>query len=217
MEETKIESKDLKRDGFKVIHYKTIDSTQKEIWRRVENGTIENKTIVIADIQTSGIGTHGRTWHTDEENNIAFSVYFDLSKSKLKVNSLEGLTVKLAENIVKIFYKLYGISLDIKFPNDIYCNGKKLGGILTETKVQDGIVKCLVIGIGINTNQIKFADEIKEIATSVRREFGIEVENRKVISEFFLETGTVPFSKRNRPNFKIFRKRTVPNTKKGGF
>ena len=86
---------------------------------------------------------------------------------------------------MEIFYKLYGISLDIKFPNDIYCNGKKLGGILTETKVQDGMVRCLVIGIGINTNQTKFADEIKEIATSVRREFGFEVENRKVISEFF--------------------------------
>ena len=185
MEETKIESKDLGQDGFKVIHYKTIDSTQKEIWRRVKNGTIENKTIVIADIQTSGIGTHGRTWHTDEENNIAFSVYFDLSKSKLNISRLDGLTIKIAENIVGIFYKLYGISLDIKFPNDIYCNGKKLGGILTETKVQDGMVKCLVIGIGINTNQTKFADEIKEIATSVRREFGIEVENRKVISEFF--------------------------------
>ena len=42
MEETKIESKDLGQDGFKVIHYKTIDSTQKEIWRRVKNGTIEN-------------------------------------------------------------------------------------------------------------------------------------------------------------------------------
>ena len=201
MEETKIESKDLGQDGFKVIHYKTIDSTQKEIWRRVKNGTIENflfsgivfsrngtienKTIVIADIQTSGIGTHGRTWHTDEENNIAFSVYFDLSKSKLNISSLDGLTIKIAEDIVGIFYKLYGISLDIKYPNDIYCNGKKLGGILTETKVQDGMVKCLVIGIGINTNQTKFADEIKEIATSVRREFGIEVENRKVISDFF--------------------------------
>ncbi|MFR2197271.1 MAG: hypothetical protein ACLS5Y_06975, partial [Clostridia bacterium] len=111
MEETKIESKDLGQDGFKVIHYKTIDSTQKEIWRRVKNGTIENKTIVIADIQTSGIGTHGRTWHTDEENNIAFSVYFDLSKSKLNISSLDVLKIKIAENIVVIFYKLYGISL----------------------------------------------------------------------------------------------------------
>ena len=216
MEETKIESKDLGQDGFKVIHYKTIDSTQKEIWRRVKNGTIENKTIVIADIQTSGIGTHGRTWHTDEENNIAFSVYFDLSKSKLNISSLDGLTIKIAENIVGIFYKLYGISLDIKFPNDIYCNGKKLGGILTETKVQDGMVKCLVIGIGINTNQTKFADEIKEIATSVRREFGIEVENRKVISEFFWN-GDGSFFKKEPSQFQNFVKRTVPNTKKEDF
>ena len=218
MEETKIESKDLGQDGFKVIHYKTIDSTQKEIWRRVKNGTIENKTIVIADIQTSGIGTHGRTWHTDEENNIAFSVYFDLSKSKLNISSLDGLTIKIAENIVGIFYKLYGISLDIKFPNDIYCNGKKLGGILTETKVQDGMVKCLVIGIGINTNQTKFADEIKEIATSVRREFGFEVENRKVISEFFrigkCPIGTGSFWDISDWGRFLFRKRTVPNTKR---
>ena len=71
--------------------------------------------------------------------------------------------------------------MDIKFPNDIYCNGKKLGGILTETKVQDGLVRCVVIGIGINTNQVQFTDEIEGIATSIRREFGIEVDNEKVI------------------------------------
>lgn len=171
----------MKEASFKVYHYKTIDSTQKEIWRRVKNNTIENMTMIIADIQTAGIGTHGRTWHTDEENNIAFSVYFDLSKVNCNVNDLDGLTVKITENIVKTFYELYGIKLDIKFPNDIYCNGKKLGGVLTETKVQDGLVKCIVIGIGINTNQIKFADEIDGIATSIKREFGIDINNKNVI------------------------------------
>lgn len=193
-----------KCNGFKVFHYKIIDSTQKEIFRRVENGSIEDRTIIIADIQTLGIGTHGRVWHTDEENNIAFSVYFDLSKMNCKVDKLDGLTVKIAEYIVSVFRELYDINLDIKFPNDIYCNGRKLGGILTETKVQNGLVRCVVIGVGINTNQVIFADEIKDIATSVRREFGIEIENSKVISEFFA-LGTVPFVKR-----------TVPNTKKGG-
>ena len=167
--------------NLKVFHYKTIDSTQKEIWRRVKNGTIEDRTMIIADIQTSGIGTHGRVWHTDEENNIAFSVYFDFSNTKCKVKKLDGLTVGIAENIVKSFKDLYDIDLDIKFPNDIFCNGKKLGGILTETKVQDGFVRCVVIGIGINTNQTEFADEIKEVATSVRREFGIEVDSEKAI------------------------------------
>ena len=91
------------------------------------------------------------------------------------------MTVKIAENIVNVFKDLYDIELDIKYPNDIYCNGKKLGGILTETKVQDGLVRCVVIGIGINTNQTEFADEIKEVATSVRCEFGVEVDNEKAI------------------------------------
>lgn len=171
--------------GFKVFHYKTIDSTQKEIWRRVKKGCIENKTIIIADIQTSAIGTHGRVWHTDEENNIAFSVYFDLSKKHYKLEKLDGLTVKIAEDIVQIFKKIYGIKLDIKFPNDIYCNGKKLGGILTETKVQNELVKCIVIGIGINTNQINFADDIKDIATSIRCEFGIKVKTESLVLSLF--------------------------------
>ena len=52
---------------------------------------------------------------------------------------------------------------------------------MTETKVQDGLVRCVVIGIGINTNQVQFTDEIEGIATSIRREFGIEVDNEKVI------------------------------------
>ena len=168
-------------DGFKIFHYKTIDSTQKEIWRRFKNKKIEDKTMIIADIQTAGIGTHGRIWHTDEENNIAFSVYFDFSKKNCRVDELDGLTVRIAKKIVSVFKEMYDIDLDIKFPNDIYCNGKKLGGILTESKVQNGLVRCVVIGIGINTNQVEFADEIKEIATSVRREFRIEVDNRKVI------------------------------------
>ena len=168
-------------DGFKIFHYKTIDSTQKEIWRRFKNKTIKDKTMIIADIQTAGIGTHGRIWHTDEENNIAFSVYFDFSKKNRRVDELDGVTVRIAKKIVMVFKEMYDIDLDIKFPNDIYCNGKKLGGILTESKVQNGLVRCVVIGIGINTNQVEFADEIKEIATSVRREFGIEVDNRKVM------------------------------------
>ena len=168
-------------DGFKIFHYKTIDSTQKEIWRRFKNKTIKDKTMIIADIQTAGIGTHGRIWHTDEENNIAFSIYFDFSKKNCKVEELDGLTVRIANKIVRVFKEMYDIDLDIKFPNDIYCNGRKLGGILTETKVQNGLVRCVVIGIGINTNQVKFADEIKDVATSVRREFGIEVDNRKAI------------------------------------
>ena len=85
--------------------------------------------------------------------------------------------------LISFFKNIYDINLNIKFPNDIYCNGKKIGGILTKTKVLNGLVKCVVIGIGINTNQIEFDDEIKDIATSVKREFGIEVDNLLIMKE----------------------------------
>ena len=59
--------------GISSYFYKKIDSTQDEIWRRIKNGKINNGTLIMADIQENGRGTHGRVWHTDEEKNIAFS------------------------------------------------------------------------------------------------------------------------------------------------
>lgn len=167
--------------GKNIVYYKEIDSTQKEIWRKIENEDIENGTVIYADIQTNGVGTHGRTWYTDEDNNIAFSLYIN---ANCKIECLEGLTTKIAELIVSIFKENYEISLDIKEPNDIYYNGKKLGGILTETKVVKDIVKHLVIGVGINTNRTSFPECIQDIATSIKKEFGITINTTDFIIEF---------------------------------
>lgn len=129
-------------------------------------------------------GTHGRTWYTEEQNNIAFS--FVVSPN-CKIKKLEGITLEIAQVIVQIFKKLYNIELHIKVPNDIVYNDKKIGGILTETKLCGERVKYIVIGIGINTNQEKFNKAIKEVATSIKNEFGITVDSNKVIAEFCKE------------------------------
>lgn len=78
----------------------------------------------------------------------------------------------------------YNILLNIKEPNDIVCNGKKIGGILTQSKVVKNIVKCLVIGIGINTMQQVFTEEIKNIASSIKNEFNVEIDSKEFIAEF---------------------------------
>lgn len=167
--------------GKNAIYYKQIDSTQNKIWELVENENTPNGTLVMADIQTSGIGTHGRIWYTDEENNIAFSF---LIKIDCNIKELEGITIKIAEIILDVFKNLYHIELQIKAPNDIVYNGKKLGGILTQTKVIKENVKYLVIGIGINTEKENFVDEIQDIATSIKKEFGIYVDTKEFITEF---------------------------------
>ena len=153
MRKKSIEKFDTKLIGKKVIHYQEIDSTQKEIWRRVKRDDIQEGTIILADLQTDGVGTHGRKWYTSQAGNIAFSF---VMYPNVLVKCLEDLTIEIAEIVIKVFENLYQIKLDIKAPNDIMIGTKKLGGILTETKLQGEIVKVLVIGIGINTNKSFF-------------------------------------------------------------
>ena len=159
---------------MKRIHYKKIDSTQKEAWRNFEDGII-----ISADIQTEGIGTHGRTWYTTQKGNIAFSMGHE---PNVPVAELQNLTIEIAEIILEVFEKLYKIKLQIKHPNDIMIDNQKVGGILTETKLQGEIVKQLVIGIGINTNN-------EEISTSIKKEFGFSIDNSRVIEEICQRIG----------------------------
>ena len=166
--------------GKSMYCYEQLDSTQLEIWRLYEKGAA-NGTLVMASLQTDGKGTKGRKWYTDEKNNIAFSF---LVRTSCNINRLYGLTLNIAEIIVKIFKDKYNIKLEIKQPNDIMCNNKKVGGILTQTKVKGENVKALVVGIGINTSKTKFNKDIMDIATSIKKEFNIDVDIEMFIEEF---------------------------------
>lgn len=130
--------------GRNIIYYPEIDSTQLEVWRQAEKGTIQTGTIIMADKQTKGKGTHGRKWYTEEANNIAFTFFIE---ANCNVRKLEGITVMIAKILVQVFQELYRIDLEIKFPNDLVYQEKKIGGILTETKLVGETVKYLVIGI----------------------------------------------------------------------
>ena len=65
--------------------------------------------------------------------------------------------------------------------------GKKVGGILTETKVQGENVKFLVVGIGINNSKAFFTDDIKDIATSIEKEFELKIDTMEFIRRFYDE------------------------------
>lgn len=163
---------------MKIIEYEELDSTQLEAKRYVQNNSACDGTIIVAKNQTRGIGTHGRKWISKKDESITFTLILE---PNCEIKKLENFTLEIAECIVDAFEDLYNVVLNIKKPNDIVFNGKKIGGILTETQVLEGIVKYIFIGIGLNTNQTEFAPEIMEIATSVKKEFGIDIDNRKVI------------------------------------
>lgn len=165
---------------MKIINYEELDSTQLEAKRLVEKNSASDGTIIVAKNQINGIGTHGRKWISKKDESITFTI---ILMPNCKIEKLENFTLKIAECVVDVFYELYNIKLNIKKPNDIVFNGKKIGGILTESKVYKNIVKYIFIGIGLNTNQINFPEELQDIATSIKNEFNIDVDNNTIITK----------------------------------
>lgn len=164
--------------GRNLYYYKEIDSTQLEAWR---NTKLESGSIVLADAQTDGKGTHGRVWYKNCKKDISFSLKIN---ANCHIEDLQNITIDIANIIVDIFYDLYKISLQVKKPNDIMLNGKKLGGILTETKLNGTYVKEIVVGIGLNLKKQIFPKQIDKEATSVENELGINIGRVDVITEF---------------------------------
>lgn len=148
----------------KITYYKEINSTHIHA-KEIEN---QGDQILIAEIQTAGIGTKGRIWHTGESKNIAMTI---IKHPKCKVEDLEGVTTKIAEVIQQTIKEMYGYELQIKIPNDLILNGRKICGILTEVHTQGEKIEYLLISIGFNVNEDSFSEELKEIATSLKMEY----------------------------------------------
>lgn len=167
--------------GRNMMFFKSVDSTQKYIksLKQPLDGTI-----VISDSQVAAIGTHDRKWYTGNGKNIAMS--FVLIPN-CNIKNIENITICIAECLVETLKNLYKINLDIKEPNDIYYNNKKVGGILTETSCTSEIVTKIYIGIGVNVNQSKFPGSLSEIATSLKKEFSQEFDRESIIVEFLNE------------------------------
>lgn len=166
--------------GKKIIFFDEIDSTQIQAKILAENG-IKDGTMVLAENQTGGIGTHGRKWYSEKNNNISFTLVL---YPKCSIQELNHLTKDIAKCVVEAIDKICKIKTDIKEPNDIMLNGKKIGGILTQIISNGENIKYLLIGIGINVNSESFPEDLEKIATSLKKETGMEFSRENIIAEF---------------------------------
>lgn len=175
-----IRTANTKYIGKEIEYFREISSTHtyaKEIAIQEKN----SGKIIIAETQTNGIGTKGRAWYTGESKNIALTM---ILKPKCEINRLEGLTVKIAECMKNAIQELYQIDLEIKKPNDLMLNGKKICGILTEINTIAEKINYLLISFGFNVNEDVFSDETENIATSLKKEFGKEFCREDIIKKF---------------------------------
>lgn len=176
--------------GKRIDYYEIIDSTHL-FAKKMNDKDIEDGMIILADNQISGIGTHERKWETESGKNLTFNL---ILTPYCDIQSISNLTIIVARCIVSTLNELYEIKTNIKDPNDIICNGKKLSGILTETIIMGEKVKKIFIGIGINVNQEIFPDELQNIATSLKKEFHREFSKDEILKKF-LETFEIEYLK----------------------
>ena len=124
--------------------FETLPSTNQTLWQLINQGaTIP--TLVIAERQTAGRGQWGRFWQS-EPGGLYLSVALD---PHLPASDFAQLTMCSAWGIATAL-RCYNLPVLLKWPNDLLLAGRKLGGILTETRVQRGQIHKAVVGVGIN-------------------------------------------------------------------
>ncbi len=131
--------------NFKRIHVLEIDSTNTELMKKYAN--YENYTILTTDHQTTGRGRLNRKWEDNSYGNLMFSI---LLKNVIDLVDVNKLNYTVCAAIITTLDK-FGIISEYKWPNDIIVSGKKISGVLIETKLIDREL-IVVIGQGINVN-----------------------------------------------------------------
>lgn len=150
-------------DETKLLFFNEIASTNDYL--KEHHDELEDHTAVVARHQSKGRGRFGKSFHSPEESGIYFSILY---KGDRKPDP-EYLTIAAALAVADVMED-YGLRPEIKWVNDVYLDGRKVSGILTEGEVEleSGSMKYLIVGIGLNVNNEEFPVELKTVAGSMK-------------------------------------------------
>lgn len=165
--------------GQRMHHFTTIGSTNQEAKRLAAEGAPEG-TVVVAEAQSSGRGRLSREWFSPSQGGIWFST---ILRPGLHPTQAPRFTFLGAVAVAQAIRELTGVGVEIKWPNDIHFEGRKLVGILTELNAEMDAINYIVMGIGINVNvdMEDFPVELRHIASSLKRETGHFVSRQKLL------------------------------------
>jgi len=167
------------RIGRRIAYYKSTGSTNDVAWSAVEGGDADGL-VVLAEHQSSGRGRLGRAWEMPNAAGVLMSVVVCDTNSGRSAPTL-GLISAVA--VCDSIAKSASVAATIKWPNDILVNGRKMAGILIETRTSSDDLRASVVGIGINCLQHRahFAGTLAETATSLETESKSAVDRSDVV------------------------------------
>ncbi len=179
---------------YTLTHFDSINSTNEYIMQLAKSGE-RSKICVTARSQTAGRGRRGRSFSSPVNG-----LYMSLLVSDLPMDKALLLTPMTACAVAKAIENVTGIAVGVKWVNDLYLRGKKLAGILTETKFDFDAkrLEYAVIGIGINLAPPRggFDEEIKDIATALLDECDDDLKHKllgeilRMIEEYLPQLGS---------------------------
>lgn len=147
--------------GKYIVYMDEVDSTSEEAKRQKD---MPDGTLFVAEVQSAGKGRRGRKWTSARGDGIFMSL---LLKPEIDMRDISQVTLAVGIGVCRALRECAGIEAQIKWPNDIVCQGKKICGILTEMTAEIDRVEYLVCGIGINVNQKSFGSELSKKASSL--------------------------------------------------
>ncbi|WP_445749490.1 biotin--[acetyl-CoA-carboxylase] ligase [Polaribacter sp.] len=169
---------------MKVIKLNAIHSTNTFLKDLSKNTILENFTVVVTKNQTNGRGQQDSSWVSEPNKNLTFSVY--LNDLQLNISAKKYLNYAVSLAIFTVLKQKNIPNLAIKWPNDIVSGNKKLCGILIENSIQKNCIQNSIIGIGINANQERFSESLKNV-TSLKNLLDKDVDLDSLLDEICLE------------------------------
>jgi BirA family biotin operon repressor/biotin-[acetyl-CoA-carboxylase] ligase len=156
---------------MKIIRYNRISSTNTKAKTLAEKLAAE-WTIVTAEVQTQGRGRSGRIWKSPK-GGLWFSL---IIRPRMPVDRIPLLQFLFANALRKGIAEVYGVQSEVKWPNDLVVDWKKLAGVLIETKINGPELVYAIVGIGLNVNLT--AEELPTGTTSIflarKKRFSLE-------------------------------------------
>lgn len=142
--------------GKHVIYLPECHSTNTEMASMSRSGALAEGTVLYTGYQTSGKGQRGNTWEAAPNENLLCSIYLKPRHLALAHHFYLNLVIGLAVLDV-LDEKVEKENNHLKWPNDIYIEEAKIGGILIESSVKQGTIEGVIVGLGLNVNQIEFS------------------------------------------------------------
>lgn len=170
-----------------IIKFDEIDSTNRYAMKNID--ILSDRTIIIAQKQTAGKGRFDRRWVSSSAENVYMSIVLKPCNKIAPDIPLANITQYMSVVVSKVLEK-YGVKPQIKWPNDVMINNKKIAGILSELSTTGSVLNGLVIGVGVNLNlDLDYIKSIDKPATALNLEINKEIDKtifvELLLNEFF--------------------------------